>query len=263
MNSCIHSMYYHNPSVKGFERMVSYYTNKGYRFVSLEELRGVILKKDKVNEKLAFVSFDDGWKSNIDIIPVCEKYNVPITIFVATEPVESGNFWWEYLLKDRGKKRMFEFKNLPYKDFYFELAKIKKKYSINRSAVTMEELMKLISHPLVTIQSHTVNHPILTNVPDEVLDAELSDSQKKLSEVCGYDIFSFSYPNGSLSEREVDAVGKYYDLAFTTEQRHIKIGDNPLLLPRVALTGDYYKDLLKVWGIWPYFKKIITMIKGY
>ena len=252
----IKSLYYHNPSVQGFEKMVAYYQKRGYRFIDLQELYDILGKRKPLTEKLAFVSFDDGWQGNLQLISIIERYQVPICIFVATEPLESGNFWWEYVAKYMGVKKMFQFKNLPYGEFYKQLTEIKQQITLNRSAMTKEQMIDLAKHPLVTIQSHTVNHPILTNSPDDVLDMELKSSKETLEAYTGNQVYAFSYPNGSLTSREVDACKRYYKLAFTTEQRHIKLSDDLYLLPRYALTGQYYRDLLKVWGVWKWIRKI-------
>ena len=55
----IKSLYYHNPSVQGFEKMVAYYQKRGYRFIDLQELYDILGKRKPLTEKLAFVSFDD------------------------------------------------------------------------------------------------------------------------------------------------------------------------------------------------------------
>lgn len=257
----IHSIYYHNPTPSALEKMIKRYLRKGYRFLSMDDFREIFLEKRTINEKLCLVTLDDGWKGNLNLLPVIEKYHVPITIFVATEPVDSGNYWWEYITKVRGRKGMIKFKELPYMLFYRDLAEVKKIVTLERSSVNHKELDLLIKHPLVSIQSHTVNHPILTSVPDEVLDMELRDSKNNLEKAKSKTVYAFSYPNGSLSDREVFGVSKYYELAFTVEQRHISLDDNPYLLPRVALTGDYYKDILKIWGIWSYIKRLLMMFR--
>lgn len=255
----IHSMYYHNPTPSALEKMIKRYLRKGYRFLSMDDFRGIFLEKRTVNEKLCLVTLDDGWKGNLNLLPVIEKYHVPITIFVTTEPVDSGNYWWEFITKERGRKEMIKFKELPYIKFYSELAEAKKILSLSRSSINQNDLEQLAKHPLVSIHSHTVNHPILTSIPNDVLDMELRESQEKLEEVTGNSVYAFSYPNGSFSDREMNAAKKYYDLAFTTEQRHISLEDDPYKLPRVALTGAYYKDLLKIWGVWPYIKRLLVM----
>lgn len=256
----IKSLYYHNPSVDGFEKMVLYYLKRGYHFVSIDELLRLLLFEKSIDEKLAFISFDDGWKGNLKLLPIIEKYKVPICIFVATEPLTGGNFWWEFISSYLGFKKMLQFKKLSYFEFYDKLIEIKSHVTLSRSALTKEELIELAKHPLVSIQSHTVNHPILTKTPDFVLQSELVDSKEILEELTNNTVFAFSYPNGSLTSREVKMCKQYYKMAFTTEQRHIRLEDNLFLLPRYALTGQYSRDLLKVWGIWKILKKIISIL---
>ena len=111
---------------------------------------------------------------------------------------------------------------------------------------------------MVTIQSQTVNHPILTNSPEDILAMELKESKVELEQLTRKEVYAFSYPNGSLTEREVQACKQYYKLAFTTEQRHIELSDDLYLLPRYALTGQFFRDLLKVWGIWKWLKIMIN-----
>lgn len=252
----IKSIYYHNPAPIGFERMIVYYKNRGYRFITLSELYSILTVKRVITEKLVFISLDDGWKGNLRLLPIIEKHQIPVCIFVATQPIEDGNYWWEYVKNEIGLKHISAFKELPHAEFYERLGELKKRNKLERSSITKAELIKLSKHPFVTIQSHTVNHPILTNTPDKVLNMELSDSKKHLEEITGSDIYAFSYPNGSLTDREVSVCEKYYKLAFTTEQRHIKCDDNLFLLPRYALTGQFYRDLLKVLGIWKILKKM-------
>lgn len=252
----IHSIYYHNPNPNGVEKMIIYHLKMGYRFISLAELYEILKQKITPKEKLAFVSLDDGWLGNLSLLPVIEKYKVPICIFVATEPIKSGNFWWEYVCDAIGRKGMLEYKKLPYMDFYSKLKTHKSSISLERSALTKNDVILLGKHPLVTIQSHSVNHPILTNVPSDILEMELNDSKIELENLIKREVYAFSYPNGSLSKREVDACKNIYSMAFTTEQRNISISDDIYMLPRYALTGNVFRDLLKIWGIWKLIKRI-------
>lgn len=256
----IHSLYYHDPIDSGFEKMIRYYQRGGYRFITVKELMGVMKTRKPVKERLAFISLDDGWRQNFELLPIIEKYNVPICIFVATEPVESGNFWWEFVGKTRDKRGVEDFKTLQYKEFYQQLAEIKKSIKLERSAMTIDEVKIIAKHPLVSVQAHTVNHPILTTQPDDVAEFELKESKKILKEWIGNDIVAFSYPNGRNTQREAELAAKFYEIAFTTIQRHIDISDDIMLLPRYGLTGQWPRDLLKVWGIWKWFKSIAVFL---
>lgn len=255
----ITSFYYHAPIVDGVEKIIRHYKKRGYRFISVEELLKIMQAGKPVKEMLAFLSLDDGWKQNFDLLPVIEKYQVPMCIFVSTQPVIEGNFWWEYVEKVRDKEGVNQFKLLPYDEFYRQLDEIKKKITLQRSAMTIEEVKEISKHPLVSVQAHTVNHPILTSVPDDVLEMELRGSKKILEEWIEKKIFAFSYPNGRNTARESEMARKYFDISFTTIQKHISIDDDIMLLPRYSLTGQWPRDLLKVKGIWWKMKSLVRL----
>ena len=253
----IRSIYYHNPSAEGFAKIIKYLRRHRYRFISLEELYNILIGKININEKLAFVSLDDGWHGNLNLLHIIERYNVPICIFAATQPLKNGNFWWEYVGEMLGDRGVLRYKSMSYSAFCNGLSEVRAKVELTRSALTEDEVSRLAVHPLVTIQSHTVTHPILTHCPDDVLEKELADSKAELERLTNQPVYAFSYPNGSLSEREINAVKRHYSIAFTTAQKNISLSDDIYTLPRYALTGQYYRDLLKVWGVWKYLKAIM------
>lgn len=244
------SLYYHDPIVSGFEKMIKYWQRRGYRFISMDEMRDIMLSKKEPQEKLAFITLDDGWKQNLELLPIIEKYNVPISIFISIQPIIEGNFWWEYAGKVYDKQEVNEFKLLPYEEFYKQLSAIKEKVTLTRSAMTIDEVKQISKHPLVSLQAHTINHPILTSVPDDVLEMELKDGKEILESWIGKRVYAFSYCNGRNTERESGMARKYYDIAFTTVQNNIHVTDDIMLLPRFSLTGQWPRDLLKVKGIW-------------
>lgn len=109
-----------------------------------------------------------------------------------------------------------EFKTYDEEKFNSEVNNIKQEIKLEREAVTFDELKEMSKHPLINIQSHTYNHPILTNVNDKQLDFELCESKKYLSTLLNKEIDTFSYPNGSFGKREENAVSKYYQCGYTT-----------------------------------------------
>lgn len=250
----VSSIYFHDPSPKLFEMVLKWYVKHHYRFISLAELKQLLRSKSNPKERLAFISFDDGWQSNLKLIPLCEKHNAPVTIFVATEPLVSGNYWWEFVTQKYGRPTMLSFKKKPENEFYADLAKVKADMKLDRSSMTIDELKSIASHPLVTIQSHTVNHPILTNLSTETLEKELSESKQTLQELIGDTIDVFSYPNGNVGQREMEALKKAgYCYAFTTQALPFDVEDlNPYLLPRMAMNvhGGKYENLAKLTGVW-------------
>jgi peptidoglycan/xylan/chitin deacetylase (PgdA/CDA1 family) len=68
------------------------------------------------------------------------------------------------------------------------------------------------------IGSHSLTHPLLTELSDERLKEEVESSRRVLSEVLGAAVSSFCYPNGSHDARVAGAVrAAGYECAVTTQ----------------------------------------------
>lgn len=253
------SLYFHNPSSRVFEDIIKWCLSNKYTFVDINDVYKIIINKKQPDERIAFISFDDGWRSNLNLLPIIEEYNIPITIFVTTKPVISGNYWWEYVQKIYGYKKIEELKKSPYNVFKDNISSLESSQLLQRSSINETELTRLIQHPLVNIQSHTVTHPILTNCDDDVLKYELTESKKYLEEISHNSIYALSYPNGNVGEREVLAVKQAgYKLAFTTRAETIDVAHtNIFLIPRMAMNtfGGKYENISKILGLWQKFVK--------
>ena len=252
------SLYFHDPLPESFEKVIIWCKKKGYDFVHIDEITDYAKGKPLKHKKMVHFSFDDGWLTNKALIPIIEKYNVHITIFVPVEPLESGNFWWNYAYaKHKSNEKVEEFKTYNEEKFNSEVNKIKQEIKLDREAVTFDELKEMSKHPLINIQSHTYNHPILTNVNNKQLDFELSESKKFLSTLLNKNIDTFSYPNGSFGKREEDAVSKYYKCGYTTEEKFVQPGGNIFRIPRTCLLDNYWSNLSRIVGAWKVLKRIV------
>ncbi|MEL6470809.1 MAG: polysaccharide deacetylase family protein [Cyanobacteria bacterium J06623_4] len=77
---------------------------------------------------------------------------------------------------------------------------------VGRSTLSWQQLEEMAAHPLVTIVSHSVTHPSdLTQLSDEELEKELTQSKQRLEEKLGIPIRYFTYPEGNHDERVVEA----------------------------------------------------------
>lgn len=255
------SIYFHDVKPESFERSLQWCKKHGYRFISIEELLAILKGSVKQDGKCVYVSFDDGRKGNLELIPLFEKYQAPVTIFCAVQPiVEGGGFWWDYVLEATGSRKLVElFKTLPEEEFKAKVEAMKQSTPLGRQAVTVDEMKAMDKTAFVNVQSHTVNHPILTSLSDEHLDYELKESKRYLSETLKKDVFAFSYPNGSLSEREVEAARRHYGCAVTTEEKYPRVGCDIYRIPRIVQTEDYWTNLARIKGMW----KIVDRLKKY
>lgn len=248
----IKSIYYHNPTPQQFERTVVWLQKKGYRFISIDELYAYLIKQRPINEKLVFMSLDDAWRSNLQLLATVERRHVPITIFAPVEPIASGNYWWEYVAKEEREN----FKLLPYEEFCQRLSALKRQQKLTRSCMTADEIRTLAKHPLVSIQAHTLTHPILTSLTEADLKKELKEGKEQLERIIEQKVDFFSYPNGTYAKREVTIAKDVYKMAFTTDLHYLTLQDNLWTLPRIEVTGRYVRDKLKFYNLWPIVRKV-------
>ena len=100
--------------------------------------------------------------------------------------------------------------------------------------VTVDELVQLASHPLVTIGVHSVNHRRLTLLDDEAVRTEIVDAASRLCELLGPGRRVLAYPFGAASAATADvARSAGFIHAVTTDSRPIALRDARLMTPRL------------------------------
>lgn len=90
-----------------FEKQMAFLSRK-YNLISLERMTGYLNKKKSPPLKSMAITFDDGWKDNyLYAYPILKKYNVPATIFLTTDFIDSDNtFWFNDINMILAKKNM-------------------------------------------------------------------------------------------------------------------------------------------------------------
>jgi peptidoglycan/xylan/chitin deacetylase (PgdA/CDA1 family) len=123
------------------------------------------------------VTFDDGLSSIVEnAVPELEKRAIPAAVFVVSGGLGAIPAWTSYSTAGswapagRSTERM----------------------------LTAEQLRQLSGR--VLIGSHSVTHPMLTEVDEIQARYELESSRMKLSYIIGYNVVLFSLPYGDFSE---------------------------------------------------------------
>lgn len=256
----ITSIYFHNPSAQLFEKCIKWLITNKYYFISLDELYDLLISRKAVPGGGACIMVDDGWRDNIkNIIPVIDKYKVPVCFFISTEPVENGVFWWTYVRK--GKEMALikplsvdDLKSMPESERKKRIGYLKEKFFLAREAMTKEDVAAISSNPLITIGSHTVNHAYTDRCSETELVREIRDSKEILFQWTKKEIKFFSYPNGNFKGDEHCVLSRNnYLMAFTTRPDFINTNNFEIFyLPRFCVNdnGPLVENICKITGVW-------------
>ena len=222
-------------------------------------------------EKFAMlITIDDGDESISENLDIFEKYNVSVIVFLPMGLCLSKNsldglrsrvfrsfFEVEEKIREKlcGEADVFFQKVIgmnhdELKNFLSQLNKYKSCPDpiSSKRLLSPEEQSKLANHPLFTLSSHTMSHPILSRISSEWVRWEIETAKKHLQEIGG-DTRFFAYPYGFKASysKEVhrylsDAGVKF---AFTTRALRTKPNSNPLELGRVGMHSVFDERYLR------------------
>jgi peptidoglycan/xylan/chitin deacetylase (PgdA/CDA1 family) len=270
--TCIIGIYAHELSSKEFEKYIRWLIKQGFAFVSLQEVINFIEGKYKPEGCKIWLSFDDGWSSNLKLISVIEKYNIPLTIFIPTYPVEMGfdrdtleNELTEHL-PGKYKENIKLLMEIPEEERWtidqelYRQAEGKQK----RVIISVDELKKLAQHPLVSIGAHTHTHPLLSKCHTEKIKEEVRQNLIKLKEYVNVTPKLLALPNGNYNDRVLDTILQT-DIKYiaSIESGKILKADKELPLPRNGIaTASFYENCCRMLDFWyPNVAKLNSFIK--
>jgi len=281
-NGCILPVYFHKPRKNLFRKIIVWLKDNGFIFISTKQLVDIIQGKLALKDKAVWISFDDGWRDNIDnTIPTIVEYNIPATFFITTDPIENsiGLFWWSIITRNRKmlptkyRRNLRKLWSVPETERREILDTIITQIvkTPSREAMTVQDVKEIAKLPQIIIGSHTVHHAIATNCTEYELESEIRDSKIKIEEWIGKEIKYFSYPNGDFDDRERYILIKHgFELAATTKPSVINTKADKKVdlfsIPRNAVMDDGYYCEAKchVVGIWqPFIRKIKAIWGSY
>ncbi|WP_186756794.1 polysaccharide deacetylase family protein [Echinicola salinicaeni] len=255
------AVYFHDPSKKEFESAVKWLLKHDFQFISPEDLLMIAQNKQPFPKGAIMITVDDGWKNNEEnIVKVANKHKIPVCIFIATEAVETGNYWWPKVMHanqihQKGIPDVQQLKKVPNAKRLELINKITTTGTREREAMDIEQIKRISKSPYVHLGAHTHTHPILPNCSYEQSLKELKSSKEKLEKWIGKPVISFAYPNGDFTQREINILNQLnYQLAFTCEPTGIKRQNllSPLKIPRFAFLEGATMDenICRMMGIW-------------
>lgn len=231
-----------------FKRQLEY-LRKNYRLTSLGQLKVWLDSGQPIPDGTCVITFDDGWKDTFDhAFPLSAELNVPITVFVTTNFVEKGQWFWEQRFKflisalwhaggarsDIGRLEHLDQLGIAVLQASSEevlidltsacLLKLQDRKEwipqvmaeLERAAGNLElprpftswDEVVKMSKANVEIGAHTISHPDLTRCDSSTVLSEVTDSVSRIENVLGSKIDLFAYPYGKHDDRVVNLVKK-------------------------------------------------------
>lgn len=165
---------------------------RGWRNVVLEEVLGDDPRS--LPDKSFAVTLDDGYQDNhFHAAPLLADLGLRATVYLVSSMIDSDRpFPWLKL------------------DRFDEL-------DLHMTSAQLEE-----SRSVFTYGSHSVTHPMLSELDTETARSEIADSKTDLERRLGIEVTTFCYPAGNFNAETVDLVRETgYRAAVVTPNRHI------------------------------------------
>lgn len=120
--------------------------------------------------------------------------------------------------------------------------------------LSVEEIGRLREGGLVEIGAHTVNHPLLSDLPLATQRQEILESKIRLEEILGHPVSSFSYPYGKPQDYAPETVEIVRQAGFacacSTIVDVVRRTSDPYQLPRVWVRNCSGERLANQIGRW-------------
>lgn len=195
-----------------------------------------------------WLSFDDGWATVADCIPVLEKFNVPTKIFIAPGQTLRGNVWTDEArqlgIPDPTWREWYP---LPESERNKKLSFFSAQSTCSARLLKKEEIVALSSHPLISVENHTWSHLSATHRPVEEVVDEVTRAQKTLTEWTGRAPEWLAWPFGR-GTPELDARMAELGLRTVYTRQGYEIGQ----CRNMAIEGvSFQENLGRILAAWP------------
>lgn len=264
---------------ESFEQQVSY-LNKNYNVIGIDDLPHVYQRQTRSKsrrERFVMITFDDGYRDNYaTAFPILKRNNAKATFFLATgfldQPrvpwwdeiawmvrtsdevgIPENNWTFEAITFDETSRQnaiaqiLSIYKRLPgdktedYLDFLADITRSGRFQTRRVNNMWMNwDMVREMRDNGMCFGAHTVNHPVLSQLPTDEQDIEIYESKLRIEHELGEEVTSLSYPVGSrdaFNDTTRDILTKHgIRWAFTFHGGYRRFNDlDTLAIPRIAV----------------------------
>lgn len=194
---------------KNFEEQMKFLSENGYHAISISDYVDFVKNGKPLPEKPVIITFDDGFLSNyVYAFPILRKYNQAATIFMTVDR-NSENF------------KQFASEDEPLSD---------------------EQLLEMHKAG-ISIQSHTMTHPYLTDLPLQRVRWEFKESRRLLEGLLESPVEYMAIPSGACNRR-IKEVAKEtgYQAVYCMNKGSNNARSDLLALRRIVIGRDFTID---------------------
>jgi peptidoglycan/xylan/chitin deacetylase (PgdA/CDA1 family) len=210
------------------------FLRRNYRVLSLEDMLRELSDPSSLDPGVA-ITFDDGYRSAYtQAFPTLKEYQLPATIYLTMGTIETGQVaWYDRVFTALGQAPTEElqidlegpwrlglfsrearlrsaleivafFRTLPNSRREECCARLEKILGLPRAAVSGKVLtwdeIHLMQKSGIAFGSHTMTHPVVSQLSETELEHELFDSRRILEEKLGSPVRDFAFPFGKASD---------------------------------------------------------------
>lgn len=271
-----------------------------FEVISLDEAVRRLQDGTAGDSRTVVLTSDDGWMGfHQHALPVLHQRGLPATVYVPTDVLGGRPHWpvrWRLLLE----RNRWLLKDLAHELGHFEpfpsvgsamralreldvgriehlWRRIVEQYSVQEDKlprdwfINEDGVREMVARG-ITVGAHTVLHPMLTREPEPHLQWELTESRRRLQEICGHEVVHFAYPFGDHDDRVVNLVrGAGYRSAVTTNYGWNSPGHDVYRLRRVDVhetacedhRGRFDEALFALWvtGEWERIRRRLKFLR--
>lgn len=228
------------PDEASFDRMLGWISS-WFNVLPLDRAASM-LACDRLPERAAAITFDDGYADNHDVaLPLLRHHRLCATFFIATGFIDGGRMWNDSVIEamrafrgpvldltslglgahpavSLGERRVAiasliaRLKYLPPAERLVHCRAIADIVGASLPVNLMMTSGQVVAlrDAGMQIGAHTVNHPILASIPDDEARVEMAASRATLESLLSEPITLFAYPNGKPA---VDYLPQHVSLA--------------------------------------------------
>lgn len=278
------------------------YLQRHFNIVSIHEMHAWLEGKADLPKYPALITFDDGYYDNLsNALPVLTKRGIPALVFVTTDYINRNKApFWDMVAFCfyRSKRKMGQLPLLGEREWgtrnscdalIREFSEAIKYLPAPEKKETLERLQEILEVKIgkgefsnlflnwdqvrelraagIDIGAHTITHPILTLIPIDAADTEISDSKTMIENQLGERVSSFAYPNGQATDFNDEISGLVrkagYKSAFSLidgPSSFKQVKGAPYQIRRIFIghKDNLQRFAAKVTGI----QRIVTAIRG-